>query len=341
MKRLFVLFVALAMVGAFTVSATAGDWSFYGSSRLSTFWDSFDAEGDAGDDDTLTWALQGNARIGARVKGDVLGGRFEYGSGPNLRLLYGTWKMGGGQLLVGQTYTPVNIFISNQVFGGDTDMLRFGGVYDGRRAMLQYGVGGFKVALIQPGGAALGADGDVDNTLPKIEAAYKFSADAFSAGVVAGYQTFDVEGATVGGDYDVSSYVAGVYGTFNMGPAYINANVYMGQNTGNFGLWQTGNASASLTATGQVDDTDTLGYLGVVGFKAGMATFEAGYGMVAHSYDTGEDDETSAFYVQAVLVPVKGMKIVPEIGFIDNAENRAGADEGEQTYFGAQWRIDF
>lgn len=341
MKKLFVLFVALAMVGAFTVPAAAADWSFYGSGRMSTFWDSFDAEVDTADDDGLTWALQGNSRVGARAKGDVVGGRFEYGTGVNLRLLYGTWKMGGGRLLVGQTYSPVNIFISNQVWASDNDMLNFGGLYGGRRQEISYAVGGFEVALINPSTGLVGADGDVDVSIPKIEAAYIFSADAFSVGAVAGYQTFAVEKASVP-DYDVDSYVAGIYGTFNMGPAYINANVAFGQNIGNYGIYQSTSAGASLNAAGAIEDTDTISYLAVVGFKAGdMATFELGYGMSVSSYDTGEDDEVSAFYAQAVLVPVKGVKIIPEIGFIDYAENRANADQGENTYFGAQWRIDF
>lgn len=344
MKKLFVLFVALAMVGAFTVSATASEWSFYGSARMSTFWDSFDAgdaAGDAGDDDGLSWALQGNSRVGARAKGDVLAGRFEYGTGVNLRILYGTWKLGGGRLLIGQAYSPVNIFISNQVHGGDADMLDFGGVYGGRQQELSYKVGGFEVALVNPNTGLVGATGDIDVSIPKIEAAYTYSGDTFSLGAVFGYQTFDVEKAAVP-DYDVSSYVVGLYGAFNMGPAYINANVYGGQNTGDYGLWQQGAAGASFNVAGQLEDTDTIGFLGVVGFKAGdMTTFELGYGQVTHSYDTGEDDEASAFYIQAVLVPIKGVKIIPELGLQDFDTNRAGIDQGENTYFGVQWRIDF
>ncbi|MBW2041041.1 MAG: hypothetical protein JRI76_03315, partial [Deltaproteobacteria bacterium] len=53
------------------------------------------------------------------------------------------------------------------------------------------------------------------------------------------------------------------------------------------------------------------------------------------------EDETAAFYVQAVLKPAKGVKIIPEVGFVDYMEDAAGADEGDNTYFGAQWRVDF
>ncbi len=344
MKKLFILFAAAVLVFAYTLPAAAADWSFYGSARLSTFWDSFDSENDAADDDGLTWVGQGNSRIGAKVKADAISGRFEYGAGhgvANIRLLWGEWDMGAAKLGAGQHYTPVNIFISNQVWGSDIDMLPFGGVYDGRRPMLQLKVAGFKVALVQPNGAALGDDGDVDYTLPKVEASYLFKGNAFKVGVYGGYNTYDVE-ASSAGDYDVTSYILALRGTVNFGPAYISANAWMGQNAGNYGLFNSGADNAVLNGS-VVEDTDSLGLLGVVGFKVSdMLSFEGGYGQVSNSNDAfAEDDDTSAFYFQAVIKPVKGVKIVPEVGFIDYQEDASGADEGELTYFGAQWRIDF
>jgi len=342
MKKLFVVFIALAMVGAFSLSAAAADWSFYGSSRMTTFWDSFSTdEGDA-DDDGLTWALQGNSRIGANVKADNISGRFEYGSGPNLRILWGEWDTGAVKLGFGQNYSPVNVFISNQVWASDNDMLNFGGIYGGRRAMAQLSVANFKLALVQPVGSALGADGDVDYTIPKIEANYVFSADKFKVGVVGGYNAYDVEASTDAGDYDVTSYVVGAFGETKFGPVYVNANVWMGQNVGNYGLYNSGADDAVLRGS-TVEDTDSLGFLGVVGFKVSdMLAFEGGYGQVSNDNDTfAQEDETAAFYVQAILKPAKGVTIVPEVGFIDYKENAAGADEGDNTYFGAKWQVDF
>jgi hypothetical protein len=340
MKKLFVVFVALAMVGAFSLSAAAADWSFYGSSRMTTFWEDISSdEGDA-DDDGLVWAQQGNSRIGANVKAENISGRFEYGTGVNLRILWGEWDTGAVKLGFGQHYTPVNVFISNQVWGSDNDMLNLGGIYGGRRDMARLSVGDFKLALVEPAGAPID-DGDLDYTIPKIEANYVFSADKFKVGVVGGYNVFDVEASTAG-DYDVSSYIVGLFGEVNFGPVFVNADVWMGQNVGNYGLYNSGADNAVLSGS-TVEDTDSLGFLGVVGFKVSdMLSFEGGYGQVTNENDTfAEDDETSAFYVQAVLKPVKGVKIVPEVGFIDYMEDAAGADEGELTYFGAQWRVDF
>ena len=340
MKKLCVFFIAIAMVAAFTVPAMAADWSFYGSSRMATFWDTYDE--DAGDDSGLTWALQGNSRIGANVKAGDISGQFEYGSGPNLRLLYGKWNFGAGTLILGQEYTPVNTFISNQVQGGDNDMLPWGGIYGGRNPAIELSIASFRVALLQPKGAALTAKGDVDITIPKIEAAYKFKTDKFWVEAVGGYNTFSVEKADVP-DYDVTSYIVGVGGSVNLGPAYINANVFTGQNIGPYGMYTTGAAAPTIVG-GSLKDVTSLGFLGVVGFKVSdMLTFEGGYGQVTHDSDATalQDDETAAMYVQAVISPAKGFIIVPEIGQIDYKDSTAGKPQGKQTYFGAKWQINF
>jgi len=133
MRKLFVLLAAVAFVVAFTVPAMAADWSFYGSARMYTFMSDYSKEytGTGFSDDDLSWFLQGNSRIGAKVKAGAVSGRFEYGSGPSLRLLNGAWNFGGGTLVVGQDYSPIDTFISNQQgpahWGGDIDALPWGG----------------------------------------------------------------------------------------------------------------------------------------------------------------------------------------------------------------------
>ncbi|MEE8540369.1 MAG: hypothetical protein V3S66_01805, partial [Desulfobacterales bacterium] len=181
MKKLIVLFASVALVLSFAVTASA-DWNFYGSSRMSTFW----ADNEfTGEDNMETWAQQGNSRIGANVKGDAVGGSFEYSTAVGIRKLYGTWNFGPGTLLVGQTYTPLNLFISNQVYGGDADLLNFGGgIYGGRKQMLQVSFGSAKIALINP-------QGGTDYNSPKVEGSFGFKTDMFSLTVVGGYQTYE------------------------------------------------------------------------------------------------------------------------------------------------------
>ena len=349
MKKLFIFFIAVALIAAFSVPATAGDaeWNFYGSARMSTFYTDVDPDTPGVDSDKDTaWDLQGNSRIGARVSAGDVGGRFEYGSGPNLRLLYGTWNFGAGTLLVGQTYTPVNIFISNQVMGdigADSDMLSTGGVYDGRRPVIQLAFGGFKIALVQPSDRVPVAGVDVDTTLPKIELAYTFKTDMFRVGVLGGYNSVDMDTATT--DYSVDSYVAALWGQVNLGPAYIKANIYQALNGWNFGIQGAGDDAADFDVpTDKVIDVDTLGYLLVAGVKLGDAVnLEGGYGVVSHSSDVigAQDDDASAYYVQATIGFAPGVFIVPEIGLIDYDNDRAGVSEGDVLYFGAKWQINF
>jgi len=335
MRKLLVLLSAVAFVVAFTVPAMSADWGFYGSARMSTFFD--DVSPEVGDSDTdLTWDLQGNSRLGATVKAGDIGGGFEYGSGPNLRKLYGTWNFGGGSLLVGQTYTPLNIFQSNQVWGGDTDLLPYGGIYNGRRPMIQLSTAGFKVALVTPHALSALGGVDTDLTIPKIEASYAFKGGPVKLTPMLGYQTYDAVDAT-DSSVGVDSLFYGLGFNVGLGAAYINGNVYMGTNLGQYGMWQQGADDATITA-GDLNDNDSLGYVLVAGFKASDTIgLEAGYGHVEHELDvTGsEADETESIYVQATINLAKGCFIVPEIGKVDHK------NVSETTYYGAKWQINF
>jgi hypothetical protein len=257
----------------------AADWNFYGSARMSTFVETDDPGTPGSDTDSdTTWDLQGNSRIGANVDAGDIKGRFEYGSGPNLRLLYGTYVFDGGKINVGQKYTPITSFYSNQVWGADEDLLGFGQCYDGRQPMLEFqSDAGFKVALIKPAAKGdLGLGGDKDVLLPKVQMSYNLAQEAFFMDVYAGFQTYAIEVGTK--DYDIDSYIVGIGGGVNMGPAFFKANIFYAQNAGNFGLYAhpggNENSAAYNAAKDEVVDCATIGYLAVLGFKANdMLTF--------------------------------------------------------------------
>jgi hypothetical protein len=143
----------------------AADWNFYGSARMATWRTINDLGNPTDSDDDTTWAQQGNSRLGATVKvNDQIGGAFEYGTGVNLRKLYGTYNFGAGELLLGQTYTPSSsYFYSNSVYAVDGDMLGVGQFYVGRVPMVQLKMGGLKVALIKPNLSGTAVKGDNDD----------------------------------------------------------------------------------------------------------------------------------------------------------------------------------
>ena len=361
MKKVFVFLAAAAFMVAFTAPAFAAEWGFYGHARMSTFWvdedfgdfNPYGKSADSDDDFDLEHYLQGNSRIGANVKvSDNLSGRFEYGTGINLRILWGEYDFGSFKLGVGQHYTPVNIFISNQVFGGDTNMLPFGGVYSGRRAMVQGQFGGFKIALVEPTTTSVLGDpvtpglsyvaAETDVVLPRIEAAYNFSVGGVSIGLQGGYQTFDVV-AFDDSDESVDSWIGAFTASYNAGPFSLAADVYFGQNIEHMQLWCGGNGSAGFDGVSDILDNDAFGFLLVAGFSANEnLRFEAGYGQAEYDLDdSANEDEVAAYYVQATITFAKGVFIVPEIGVIDFKDDQYDRDEGKTTYYGLQWQIRF
>lgn len=339
MKKLIVLVAALAMVATSAMTVAAADWNFYGSSRVMTWWEDWDVA----DTQSLDMGLQGNARIGATVKvSDELTGGFEYGTGVNVRKLYGEWNFGAGKFLVGQTYTPLNAFYSNQVYGVDNDMLAQGGIYSGRAAMLQLTFGGFKFAFVDPNETDVigGATSEVD--FPAIEASYLMKFDMVSLKLMGGYQSYELQNAGVGEDVD--SYVVALGAATNFGAFYLNGNIYGGENSGHLmaisvdgdNAWNDGLAGWDGQS---VLDNDCFGFIIVAGFKANdMFSFEAGYGYAETELDgAAAEDEVATYYLQATVTLAPGVFVVPEIGIIDGEET---GDE-ELTYFGAKWQINF
>ncbi len=108
------------------------------------------------DDDEIAWQLQSNSRFGANAKWGNVRGQVEYGhsSTANLRLLYGAWNFGSGELLVGQDYGPYFYLVSGLCGPGGQECngIGFGSIYSGRNPMLKLTFGGLKVALTQSRG---------------------------------------------------------------------------------------------------------------------------------------------------------------------------------------------
>lgn len=341
MKKLMVLVAALALVAGSAMTAAAADWNFYGSARIATFI----TDKDLADTTNYEEGLQGNSRIGAKVKvSDELTGAFEYGSGVNLRKLYGEWTFGAGSLLVGQTYTPLNYFYSNQVYGSDNDLLAQGGVYSGRQGMLRLKFGGFEIAALAPKTNTLGTGAGTEVSMPGIEANYNMVLDAFSFNLGASYQSYELLG-TATGDHDVDSYAIAFGAKTNFGPVSLGGNVYVGENIGNImplsvdgdNAWDDGYADWNGT---EVLDNEAMGFILVATFKANdMFAFEAGYGYAEVEEMGGaiDDNEVKSYYVQSTITLAPGVFITPEIGMFDGEET--GSEE--TLYYGAKWQINF
>jgi hypothetical protein len=336
--------IVIGLVTVFTVSALAADWGFYGSARVATY--QVDTDFPAGDTDNFTLSLQSNARIGANVTvNDALSGNFEYGASGgnvNLRNLYGEWNFGAGKLLVGKTYTPMNWFYSNQVFDADNDLNAQGFIYSGRKPMLRLTFGTFQIALVEPDTDDLGTGFFTETKIPTIQAGYSWTHDFITLEAAGGYHSYEL--ANGGTTYDIDSHVLALGAKFQFGRAFFNTAVFAGQNVGNLialsvngdNAWDDGFA---VISGNQVQDNDSMGYAMVAGFKFNERfTFEAGYGFVESDIDGAPaDDEAQAYYANVTVVMAPGVFFVPEIGRFDGKE----AIDGETTYYGIKWQINF
>ena len=280
MKKLIVISAVLLL----SSHAMAADWSFSGSIRMATWYDTADwgdskVNGQTKDEATL-WYFQGNSRLEAKARQDNITGHIEINLGNDgtnvttengngndtpvsTRRAYGTWKFADNAWLkIGKDYSPVSDFISNQFYGEDGNLLGFGQFYGKRPAGLTLGVGGFEIAFLTP---TRGADlnttstginnatgGDPDSYIPRVEAAYMLNIGTGYIRPFGGFQWYRVQETGQGnitGDIDVWSWVLGISSNWHIGAFSIGGQISYGMNESNVRSWQFVGNRASSSAT--------------------------------------------------------------------------------------------
>ncbi|MCK5542844.1 MAG: hypothetical protein KAI40_09130 [Desulfobacterales bacterium] len=370
MKKLIGFITALALVVVFSMPVAADpQWNFYGSARVHTFSGDRDladtapnvqgttAGGDTSDRDT-SWT-GADSRWGAKVKvSDTLSGRVEWSQGNGLRLFYGTWDFGAGKLTVGQFWTPaVKMIYSNQVggtsgpnngFAAGRSMIDAGTPFTSRDTGLQLQFGDFKIAFVTPTSSLLtaaAATHEVDTTLPQIEVGYHLALGKAFMDFVGGYNSYDVESSIAGNDFDIDSYFLAIGGGVNLGTFYVKASAFTGQNIGVYGMTSATATNPTLGVSNKVNDNDTYGLLLVAGAKmSDMVSLEGGVGYLESELDVAgaNEDDNLTFYVQATINLAPGVSITPEIGVVDYGDSATkNQDDGDFTYFGIRWMINF
>ena len=338
MKKLTVLFVALVMIFAAlpAFAQDKADWAFYGSARMWTAWESVDSDtppqlsstGATGSffqvgtskakaysigtqtygDDELAWLLQSNSRIGATVKWGNIGGRFEYGSAPNLRLLFGTWNFGSGTLLVGQDYGSYFYLVSNLCGpgGGECNGIGFGSIYPGRIPQLKLLFGGLSISLEQSQTlnsfqgttvtpilpttlllvnnqtSATSGFVETDSVIPRIAASYTFNAGPgqfFFGGQYNTYKEVYAVG-TQSVENTIDAWTIGAGTKLAFGPFYTNATLQYGINPNNAGTGPTTlypSVQLFNPTTGFQEDSSYMAAQLILGFKlTDSMSFEGG-----------------------------------------------------------------
>jgi len=357
MRKLLILLSAAALVVAFTLPAAA-EVTFFGDSRMSTGWQSYDADV-AGTDtvDNVEWSLDaGNSRLGAKFQEGAVGGLVEIrpdASGSNMRHWYGTWNFGSGTLVVGQTWAPTFAPVASQSYlGGLT--AGYGDVLGSLRApMIAVYVGSLQIAALTPtqtnklGGSSTGM-------LPKIEANYSLKAGPAAIKLYGGYNSSEEE---VAGppkkSYDYNSYLFGANVRMGFGAAGVALNVYTAKNPREYGwagtlknpLYPEQSAQAA-TITTDVNEVDYMGFLVDFNYKISPTmSIYAGFGQATDELDVpGTSERThTMFYAGLPIMLAKNVTLTPEIGMMEDEWDQGAAvtPAPSTTYYGAYWRIAF
>ena len=375
MKKFIIFVAAIAMVGAFVATAMA-DVSLYGSARFRTYYTDADPGEGADSDSDLEWRMGTLTRFGANFKSDKVTGKFEMdaragGKGSSadptnssgaselgnmrLRQLWGQYDFGSWKFMIGQNYplydAPVSGF--NYYAGG---LQKFGGMgYTvARTSQVRLTMGNLRIALLQADTSIVGLEGftttDHDVILPKIELRYDIKGNWGLLNFIGGYQTYKAVNA-VDADQTINSWVAGIRGKFNFGPAYLGAGLTYRQNGANYGAWTEVDEEPVYDGN-DVQDATAYGGVAALGWKINDSnTLEGSIGYIKSELDLpGEwEDSRMVYGLMWKYTVAPGFYIIPEFIFQDNKETEStdaagvttSTDNGDTTIFGVFWRIDF
>ena len=367
MKKLLTLLLSAAFVLGMYLPAAAAEWDFYGNARVSTFYTDYD-DG-LGDTTELTHELQGNARVGSHVTTDYVDANFEVDAAADdvrIRHLYGTFALGEGEMLVGQTWTPLAqpaLNVGGQVYADDNAMDEFLGT-NYRKAQVAYSIEGFTFALVEPVVAGtyeteevIGEDGgdndvvapateeiDPEVQLPQISAAYQMDMDGQNFGIAGAFQTYDIDSGD--GDSLDSYTISGFYHNYMYDPVYFQVGGFYGQNARNMGVYgglvdeAAGLSYAEVDDEGNVnEDADSFGFAGAVGTDLNGIGVEAGVGFRNDEVGDAEVDTLGTYAQANIPVTADGSAfIVPELGYYNYDHDD---DDEDVIYGGLKFQANF
>jgi hypothetical protein len=323
---------------------TIGSWSFYGSVRYATFFETTsddaafkdtgkvttlatDADILGSDQKKTLWGLAPNTRIGASVNRGDLGGKYEIGFKDDAtlytRLLYGAYTFDNVTFLVGQDYTPLSPSFCNQAFKGDTGLKGFGQIDEtgSRVPQLKIKWNALQVALVRTNtsyattlslpteitdnGATVKTNPTTEILLPHLEVRYSLKMDQATADIFGGAGSYKVKSDVLDVDKTVNSYLLGLEGGIKMAPVYANAIIWMARNSKQLGFNQVDAAGATFDTDYSIINDKNYGGALVAGVAIAKVTVEAGYGLVSSEKDTsGAENDKAQSYYLNATIPV-------------------------------------
>ncbi len=332
----------------FISAALSAEFKPYGSARVGYWYESENEDwSSTGESElNLNYFLHSNSRFGARLEHGDLNGRIEFSGTGSIRLLYGEYKMSGWSLLVGQNSTGVSQK-AKQGWGADQELKGWGAIDDSRKPQIRMKFdSGLYIAFVRPELVnAQGADQGKNTLLPKINLGYdgKLS-DGISFQGTFGVNHYSYNENAGSLDHAVLAYILGLLFEFDLDPMKITAHVNYGQNTKNYGIsTATPNTAIYDAVKDEIVDVTTMGGFGQLSYKLSPnSLFTGGVGYVSSDSDAFDNaDSAMAAFLQLEHRLHRNVRLVPEIGMLNDMKDVNDNDQGSMIYFGTQLRMDF
>jgi hypothetical protein len=351
MRKLFILFAAVAFAFAFTTPAKA-EVNFSGFVAFETYMESCDEVAPALDEDDLIWTLDRTcSRLSVNFSEGPVAGYVEIrpNVGSYVRHWWASWNFGAGTFGIGQTWTPEFSCIGSVKRGcgvaGPLDP-----ACSARIPFAQVQFGGLKIAAGEPNTPAapqLGIAGydDIETSLPKLMASYNLNVGMVGLKFFGGYNTYAERNPANDQTQDIDSMVYGLTASAGFGPLTVKGMIWGGENTAEYGAGAP--AFNAVWNGSSVVDASAMFY-GIDVAYAVSDTLK-----VAAGYQTGEaesdlpgtyEDPTTTYFVNATFTLAKGVTITPEYAVVDDDDvTVAGVktEECKTSWIGVYWQINF
>lgn len=307
----------VAAVGALTALAipAMAEITPFGSVRLLTGYQSDSKEISAntsGKTNTdFFLKMPATTRFGVKGTSGDLGFVIEMGINENAgniynRLVYGTYKMSGGTLLVGQDYTkswnPSGVITNDTPSNGG-----WGNFYGGRTPQIRYQANsGLYAAIVQPTVKTLTSD-KFKLLLPRLNAGYDGKAGGVGYGAGFEFQTYKNETATV--NKNINSFLVYTRASLMSGPVALKVNLGYGSNLGDMNF---SGAGYTLSGTSVKNTNRFEGYVQAGYTISPMVTAQAIVGGASDKNTTWAKRDTRMQYtVNAPITVAKNFSLTP------------------------------
>lgn len=338
----------------------------YGSARMGYWYENRDEDYLGGDNSRLSmnYGLQTNSRFGVDYKTRYYVAKVELGyTGGDIsaRHLYVKRDFGCWKLTVGQTEDGTNQ-LANQAWNNDNGLIGYGVVYGGRnpqiRADFNFGLylALIKPSVILPEQMPATYSSGVDNLIPKINIGYNFKIGNVYFMPTAVVQTYSFNKDFCDTDVDVNSWLGQLVFDYPGKKIQLKGGFHYGANIGNMGYaaprinYAEGkpyDSNKAFYADNNTADATTMGGFAALGLRltdTWNLNLGGGYANTETSSEHPrypEEDDRMSFYLQLAYKGACGLRIIPEIGMVDDGKGLGGDEQGSLMYFGTQVRFDF